>query len=80
MVFDTIPPIEKEANRKIKCMWCSNPIEAGNDYMVRSIKTDKGVMKGNLHLGCSSAIDASPVDLIKQGWVSGENGCGRALE
>lgn len=77
--LDIKEPVEKWAKRKIKCMWCNEPIERENDYIVREIQTDKGEMKGNLHLGCSTAIDESPVELLRAGWVKGSNACGRSL-
>lgn len=77
MELDLVPPVEVDVKRKIACMWCSHPIERDNYCIKRSIQTDLGVMKGSLHLGCSDAINDSPIELIKKGWEksSQKSGC-----
>lgn len=78
-VLDIDPIVEKESRRKVKCVWCAEPIERGNEFLVRKIRTDVGVIKGNFHLGCSSALNGSKIEFLKQGWSIGQNGCGRSL-
>ena len=79
MSIDSKKPIEKYVKRKVSCMWCPDGIEKDDPMMVRSIITDKGVITGNFHLVCSAAIDNSPTELIKKGWVKSRNSFGIPL-
>jgi len=78
-VYDRAAIVEKESKRKVSCVWCTEPIQPACDFVYRSIQTDSGLIIGNFHLGCSSALNASSDILIRKGWVKGTNTCGQPL-